>query len=255
MPPLRIQLARSINTIGVLLGQLPRDLQKELETEEPIPVPPLQVMVGVPADLIRQRPDIRAAERRLAAQTARVGIATADLYPQFSLAGSLGYGNAIGPAGQNFRLGPSMRWTIYDGGRLRSQIKIEDYRVQQAMLSYESTVLRSLEEVESSMTAFLESRTRADAVDRAAALAREELRLGLELYKLGLIGFQSVLDAERALFLLDSRVADARGEASISLVRLYKALGGGWDPDKVQPPDPDKFDEQPQPPRTLEEGS
>jgi outer membrane protein TolC len=251
VPPLRIQLVRSANTIGVLLGQFPKDLREELSTEKPIPVPPETVSVGVPANLVRQRPDIRGAERRLAAQTARIGVATADLYPQFSLGGSLGVGN-LGAGGV---LGPSMRWTLFDGGRIRSQIKVEDYRVEQAMLTYESTVLQALEEVESAMTAFLESRVRAEAVGRAAGIAREELRLGMYLYKAGLVGFQNVLDAERALFNLENRAADTRGAATANLVRLYKALGGGWDPDKAAKPDPKKLDEQPDAKRTLEEGT
>ena len=251
VPPLRIQLVRSANTIGVLLGQFPKDLREELSTEKPIPVPPDTVSVGVPANLVRQRPDIRGAERRLAAQTARIGVATADLYPQFSLGGSLGVGN-LGAGGF---LGPSMRWTLFDGGRIRSQIKVEDYRVEQAVLTYESTVLQALEEVESAMTAFLESRLRAEAVGRAAEIAREELRLGMYLYKEGLIQFQNVLDAERALFNLENRAADARGETTANLVRLYKALGGGWDPEKAEKPDPKKYDEQPDAKRTLEEGT
>ncbi len=259
VPPLRIQLVRSTNTIGVLLGQFPKALHDELSTDKPIPVPPETVAVGVPANLVRQRPDIRGAERRLAAQTARVGVATADLYPQFSLGGSLGVagfggGNLFNAGGRGF-LGPSMRWTLFDGGRIRSQIKVEDYRVEQALLTYESTVLQAHEEVESGMTAFLESRLRAESVRRAAEIAREELRLAMYLYKEGLVQFQNVLDAERALFDLENREADARGEASTNLVRLYKALGGGWDPEKAAKPDPKKYDEQPDTKRTLEEGT
>jgi NodT family efflux transporter outer membrane factor (OMF) lipoprotein len=259
VPPLRIELARAVNTIGVLLGRFPRDLHEELQSEKPIPVPPEQVAVGVPADLLRQRPDIRRAERLLAAQTARVGVATADLYPQFSLGGSLGVGNLSGtnlfnPAGGSFFLGPSMRWNVFDSGRVRSQIKVEDFRVEQALLTYESTVLRSLEEVETAMTAFVESRVRAEAIGRAAKIADEELELGMTLYKQGLVNFQNILDAERALFALESNEADARGEASTNLVRLYKALGGGWDPDAVEKPDPEKYDEQPETKRTLEGG-
>jgi NodT family efflux transporter outer membrane factor (OMF) lipoprotein len=257
VPPLRIELARAINTIGVLLGQFPRDLHGELIGDKPVPVPPEQISIGVPANLLRQRPDIRGAERRLAAQTARVGVATADLYPQFSLGGALGLGNLgagnlFSTAGSAF-LGPSMRWNVFDSGRVRNQIKVEDFRVEQAVLNYESTVLRALEEVESAMTAFLEARVRAESVGRAADLAREELELGMNLYTEGLTGFQSVLDAERSLFALDSAVADARGEASTNLVRLYKALGGGWNPDTAAPPDPEADVEQPAAPRTLED--
>lgn len=260
VPPLRVQLARATNTIGVLLGQFPRDVHEELQADKPIPVPPEKISIGVPANLLRQRPDIRAAERRLAAQTARVGVATADLYPQFSLGGSFGYsdfgggGALFNPGGRSFFLGPSMRWNVFDGGRVRSQIKVEDYRVEQALLTYESTILRAVEEVETAITAFLEERVRSEAMDRAAEIAREELRLAMYLYGEGLINFQNVLDAERSLFALESQVADARGRATVNLVKLYKALGGGWDPENAPEPDPTKYEEQPKTRRTLEEG-
>ena len=248
LPPLRMQLVRSSNTLGVLLGRFPKDLHKELQAIRPIPVPPETVAVGVPANIVRQRPDIRIAERQLAAQTARVGVATADLYPQFSLGGSLGVSN-LGVGGT---LAPSMRWTLFDGGRIDAQIKIADYQVEQAVLNYESAVLQGLEEVESAMSAFLESRIRAVAMAKAKVLAEEELKLGLGLYKLGLTGFQPVLDAQRSVFSLANREADARGEASANLVRLYKALGGGWNPDKEGKPDPKKVDEQPEGKRVLQ---
>jgi outer membrane protein TolC len=252
IPPLRVELARSINTLGVLLGQFPRALADELEQAKPIPVPPEEVTIGVPANILRQRPDIRAAERRLAAQTARVGVATADLYPEFSLKGSIGIAgfgeDSYNPGGPSFFLGPSMRWNVFDGGRIRNQIKVEDFKLEQALLEYEATVLNGLEEVESAVVAFLEQRVIALAIARAAAAAREELQLGMDLYKQGLVGFQSVLDAERALFDLQNQEARARGDASIHLVRLYKALGGGWNPDTAKEPSselPEEGEEKP----------
>jgi NodT family efflux transporter outer membrane factor (OMF) lipoprotein len=240
VPGLRINLAREINTLGVLLGRNPTALHDELATPRPIPIPPVQVTVGVPGDLLRQRPDIRAAERRLAAQTARVGVATADLYPRFGINASLGMqqigGGIFNAASQAFALGPSMRWNVFDGGRVRSQIQVEDARVDQALLLYERAVLNALEEVETAMTTFTEQRVRVEAVERAAAAAREALRLATGLYKDGLIGFQEVLDSQRQLFRQESSVATARGAASQSLVLLYRALGGGWDPAEVEQP-------------------
>ena len=240
VPGLRINLAREINTLGVLLGRNPTALLEELATPKPIPVPPVQVTVGVPGDLLRQRPDIRAAERRLAAQTARVGIATADLYPRFGINASLGMqqfgGGIFNAANQAFALGPSMRWNVFDGGRVRSQIKVEDARVEQCLLLYDRAVLNAIEEVETAMTTFAEQRVRVEAIERAAAAAREALRLATGLYKDGLIGFQDVLDSQRQLFRQESAVAGARGVASQSLVLLYRALGGGWDPSKVEQP-------------------
>ncbi len=242
VPPLRIALAREINTIAVLLAIPPERLHDELKAPQPIPVPDRSVSVGVPAELLRQRPDIRAAERRLASQTAAVGIATADLYPSFSINGSLGFqslgGNLLDAGSQTFALGPSMRWNLFDGGRVRSQIDVEDSRLEQSLLLYERAVLNAIEEVESAMTAFTEQRISVEAVEAAATAARETLRLATRLYRDGLIGFQDVLDAQRAVFAAEIDVAQARGLAAQSMVDLYRALGGGWDPaDNLEPDD------------------
>lgn len=124
-----------------------------------------------------------------------------------------------------------MRWNLFDGGRIRGQIQIEDARVEQTMLLYERAVLSAMEEVESSMTAFIEQRIRVEAIERAATASRETFALATRLYTEGLTGFQDVLDAQRQLLAAESDVAEARGLASQNLVSLYKALGGGWDPD------------------------
>ncbi|MBK8978269.1 MAG: efflux transporter outer membrane subunit [Planctomycetes bacterium] len=236
VPPLRIALAREINTIAVLVGEHPRELHGRLSEPRPIPVPPASIAVGVPAELVRQRPDIRAAERRLAAQTARVGVATAELYPSFSIDGSLGLqslgGNLLDAGSRSLALGPSMRWNLFTAGRVRNQIKVEDARVEQTLLLYERAVLSALEEVESAMTAFTEQRVRVDAVETAAEASRETLRLATRLYREGLIGFQEVLDAQRQVFANESSVAEARGLGATASVQLYRALGGGWDPDE-----------------------
>ena len=234
IPPLRIALAREINTIALLLGTHPQGMHAKVRDPGPIPTPPATVAVGVPANLLRQRPDIRAAERRLAAQSAQVGIATADLYPSFAIEGNLGFAatgsdNLLDAASRSFALGPSLRWSIFDGGRVRNQIKVEDFKLEQAVLVYERTVLEALEEVESAMTAFIEQRIRVDAIERASSAARETLNFALKLYKDDLAGFQDVLDAQRQLFSAESEAAEARGLAAQNLVALYRALGGGWE--------------------------
>ncbi|MEM9372498.1 MAG: efflux transporter outer membrane subunit [Planctomycetota bacterium] len=230
LPPLRIQLNRDINTIALLIGTHPQALPFDLQTPAPLPVPPPEVVLGVPAELLRQRPDIRAAERRLAAQTARVGIATTALYPQFSLGGSIGSSFSSTPL--SFSLGPSVRWTLFDGGAVRSQISVEDAVLEQALLAYEQTVLRAIEEVETSMTTFIEQRIRLDAVNRSADSAREAFRLARGVYREGLIDFQDLLSVQMELLSAESQVAEASGLASQNLVSLYKALGGGWDPEQ-----------------------
>ncbi|MDM8555783.1 efflux transporter outer membrane subunit [Desulfococcaceae bacterium HSG7] len=235
VPPLRIQLNQDINTMGVLMGRAPGHLYKELSKVSAIPLPPASVAVGVPADLLRQRPDIRKVERHLAAQTARIGVATADLYPTLSLSGSIniGFSDMVTGGSTGFSFGPSLRWNVFDRSRIRNQIKVEDARTEQALLNYEKTVLNALNEVENAMTAFLEQRIQYEAQQRAAAAAKKSLKLSAKLYKDGLIAFQTVLDAQLALFDFENQVAEAQGNAAANVVRLYKSLGGGWNPDAI----------------------
>lgn len=232
LPPLRIQLNRDINTIALLVGTHPQALPFDLRTPEPLPVPPAEVVLGIPAELLRQRPDIRAAERRLAAQTARVGVATSALYPQFSLGGSIGTSLSSTPL--SFSLGPSVRWTLFDGGGIRSQITVEDAILEQALLTYEQTVLRAIEEVETAMTTFIEQRIRLESVERSAASAREAFDLARGVYREGLIDLQDLLLVQTELLQAEAQVAEASGLASQNLVNLYKALGGGWDHDQIE---------------------
>lgn len=233
LPPLRTALAQAVNNLALLLGKQPGAFRKELSKPAPIPLPPSKVAVGVPADILRQRPDVRRAERKLAAQTARIGVATADLYPSFSLTGSFGLSATepgyLGRSGSYFfSVGPSFQWNIFDGGRIRSQIKVEDARTEQALLNYEQTVLSALNEVENAMVAFRQQRARLRALERTVQASRRTVSLALRLYKEGLKDFQSVLDAQRSLFSYDNQLAQAKGEVANNLVRLYKALGGGW---------------------------
>lgn len=233
VPPLRAIMRQSVNTLAVLLGRPPGSLDEELAEVKPIPIPPAQVTVGLPVDILRRRPDIRRAERSLAAETARIGVATADLYPRFSLLGSLGLdatdaARVISSGSTAYAMGPSMRWSLFDGGRVRSQIKVADARTEQALLQYEQAVLKGLSEVENAMTAYCEERNRMEALQRSVAASRRTLKLAVDLYKEGLRDFQSVLDAERTIFDVENQLAVARGNIADNLVQLYKALGGGW---------------------------
>ena len=240
LPPLRVSLSQAINTLGVLIGKNPTTLQAELTAPGPIPVPPSEVTVGVPADLLRQRPDIRAAERRLAAQTARVGVATADLYPTFGIGGSFGVGNAaggslLGAGNTAYTVGPGIgNWTLFSGGRIRNLIKAEDIRVEQALLRYEDTVLNALLEVETALTSFSQQGDRVGALGRASAASTQALQLATGLYEQGLIDYEQLLDVQRDLLNQDIELFSARGEAASSLVQLYRAMGGGWNPEEVE---------------------
>jgi NodT family efflux transporter outer membrane factor (OMF) lipoprotein len=190
----------------------------------------------VPADILRQRPDIRAAERALAAQTAQIGVATADLYPRFSLIGSLGYaafssGDLLDPGSRTWSFGPSVSWSLFTGGRIRSNIRAQDALTEQALLQYEQSVLLALEEVENALVSYVQEIERRDALGRAVTAAQQSVALVTTLYRTGLTNFQNVLDSERSLFLQQDQLAESEGLVVQSLIRLYKALGGGWAPD------------------------
>ncbi|MCF8124568.1 MAG: efflux transporter outer membrane subunit, partial [Desulfarculaceae bacterium] len=235
LPPLKSDLSQSLNTLALLLGLPPNSLAPELIRHRPIPMPPAEVAVGVPVDLLRQRPDIRRSERQLAAATARIGVATADLYPRFSLIGSLGTaattgGNLFNGGSTYFSIGPSMSWNLFAGGSIRAQIKVQDAQAEQALLTYENTVLSALKEAEDAMVAFQQEKLRRQYLKTTVVASKRALKLAIRLYKEGLQDFQRVLDAQRNLFDYDNQLAASRGQVAINLVNIYQTLGGGWDP-------------------------
>jgi NodT family efflux transporter outer membrane factor (OMF) lipoprotein len=234
IPVLEAGLARSMHRLAVLLGEHPGALHDDLVDPRPIPDPPVEVAVGIPADLARQRPDIRRAERELASQTALVGVATADLYPRFSLTGTFGfeaYSSLFRAGNQAWSLGIPLFWNLFDGGRVRNRIRAEDARTQQALVAYERTVLLALEEVENSMVSYLRERVRRQELAKAVEAARKSVELVKTLYTTGLTDFQNVLDSERSLAVRQDELAASEGEVVRNLVSLYRALGGGWQPD------------------------
>ena len=235
IPTLEAARIAAINRLGVLLGQPPHALHAELTPVEPIPRPPMQVAVELPAELVRQRPDLRRTERVLASQTARIGVATAALYPNFSLAGTFGYatfkGDLLDASNETWSLGPFFTWNLFDGGRVRSAIRVEDARAEQALVNYEQSVLNALEDVENAMTGFAQERVRQASLARSVVAAQESVRLVKVLYRTGLTDFQNVLDMERSLFQQQDLAADSQGTVAQNLVRIYRAFGGGWEPD------------------------
>ncbi len=237
VPPLRTELNQAKNNIALLVGKPPGTFHDELMEEKNIPLPESSIAVGIPADLLRQRADVRRAERQLAAQTARIGVATADLYPSFSLLGTLGLesidaGDLLTAGSRFYSFGPRFSWNVFDAGRIRSLIRVADALTEQAMYQYEQAVLRALSEVESAMVAYVEERRRLEALERSVEASQRTLNLAVELYREGLRDFQSVLDAQRFLFNQENQLAQSRGNVAIGLVALYRALGGGWDPGK-----------------------
>lgn len=233
LPLLRQALAQSIHRLGVLLGELPSALVPELSAPAPLPTAPASVTAGLPADLLRQRPDVREAERELAAQTARIGVAKADLYPRFSLSGTFvldatDVGNLFTGAAKAWGFGPTFRWNLFDGGRVRSAIRVEEARTEQALTFYEQTVLNALEDVENAMVAYAEEKSRVTSLVRSVVAAQKSVDLVKILYTTGLTNFQNVLDMERKLFLQQDQLAESRGIVILNLIRIYRALGGGW---------------------------
>jgi multidrug efflux system outer membrane protein len=230
------RVARAIHRLGVLVGQHPSSLYAELAPDAPIPTPPESIAVGIPADLMRRRPDIRAAERRVAAQSARIGVETAELYPRFHLLGTFSFSAAdaakmfTGGAG-TYSLGPAVIWNVFDGGRIRSRIRAQDARTEGALAEYENTILIALEEVENSLVAYTREVERRDALARSVVAAQESVELVRVLYLTGLTNFQNVLDTERSLFQQQDRLAESEGLVVENLIALYRALGGGWDPE------------------------
>lgn len=233
VPPIRIDLAQNLSALAVLLGQPPGSLDQELAAPGLVKVPQHIAAIGVPADLLRRRPDIRAAERRVAAQSARVGVATADLYPSFTIFGTIGLsatdsGDLFTSGSRFFSVGPGFSWNLFQGGAIRSQIRAADARLEQALLEYQQTVLGALSEVENALVSHEQLRLQTSILQRAVLAARRTLKLSVSLYKEGLADFQSVLDAQRTLFESSDQLVQVTGSAAGALVKLYKALGGGW---------------------------
>ncbi|NLX13193.1 MAG: efflux transporter outer membrane subunit [Phycisphaerales bacterium] len=236
LPQLESALAISIYRLSVLIGREPSALWDELAVTAPIPQTPAEVFVGVPTDLLRQRPDIRSAERHLAAQTARIGVAAAELYPRFTLSGTFGFEalnfkHAIDRGSITYGFGPSVRWNIFDGLRNLNRIAAQEAATHQSYVVYQRTLLTALQEVESSLVAYKREQVRRDALDRAVKAADRSVQLAETLYRNGFVDFQNVLDAQRSLANLENTLAQSRGLVTINLVSLYKALGGGWSPE------------------------
>ena len=226
------QAAQAIHRVAVLLGQPPAALNAELSSTGRIPVAPIAVALGVPAEALRRRPDVRSAERQLAAQFAQVNVARADLYPTFRLAGSIGLeslslARLFLPVGL-WNASPSVSSRIFNRQQLRQNLVIESERQEQAARTYESRVLGALQEVEDSLTALAQEQVRRDHLSSATDAAGQAADLSLQLYTAGLRDFRDVLDAQRSLLSLQDQLASSGATVSTELVRLYKSLGGGW---------------------------
>jgi NodT family efflux transporter outer membrane factor (OMF) lipoprotein len=234
IPDLESAMAAARNRIAVLLGLAPGAVDEDLTAPGAVPAVPVAVAVGVPADVLRRRPDVAAAERDLAAATAAIGIATADLYPTLSLTGSIGFSaSEIGDLGtsasQTWGFGPSLRWNVFDAGRIRAWIRERSALAEQALAAYETAVLRAYEEAENALVAYVREQIRRGHLTEAVAAAESALRLARTQYESGIVDFQQVLEAQRAQLTFQEALAISSANVTTNLVALYKALGGGWE--------------------------
>jgi NodT family efflux transporter outer membrane factor (OMF) lipoprotein len=234
IPSLDAQVHDTIHRLSVLLGEPPIGLMAELLTTQPIPLAPAEVPIGMPAELLRRRPDIRRAERQLAAATARVGVATAQLYPRFSITGSFGFDAtkfarvASWPA-RYYAIGPSVTWPIFDAGRIRANIRVQNEAVNQSLSIYEQTVLVAMQDVEDALVDYSREQQRHQALAEAVAANHLAVDLATQQYQQGVVDFLTVLEAQRSLYGAQDSLARSENQISADLVALYKALGGGWE--------------------------
>ncbi|MCI5130592.1 MAG: efflux transporter outer membrane subunit [Candidatus Electrothrix sp. EH2] len=237
IPALETSLTASMNRLAVLLGEQPGSLQKELDEPQPIPQIPATVAVGLPADAVRRRPDIRKAESELIAQTARVGVAMAELYPKLRLSGVIGINgisvarfaeNLFSPAFWAEQAGLHASWHLFDAGAIRKNIAIRTSQQKQALIAYEAAVLGAMEEIENALTAYVNEQGRRDSLAKAVQEAEQAVQLAEKKYKTGLVDFTTVLDTQRTLLSSTNQLAGSEGNMAANLIRLYKALGGGW---------------------------
>jgi len=239
IPPLRFGKTEAANRICVLLGLMPGGVDELLEKDHSLPKLPGRVVVDLPVELLRQRPDIRRAERVLAGQSALVGAATAELYPVFSLTGSFIYqsrrlDNLINRSNRSYAYGPRVEWNIFNAGRIRNNIRFEEELTKEVFARYEKTVLLAMEETENAMTAYVEEYNRKDSLKESVDASKESVSLVETLYKTGLTDFQNVLDMQRSLFTQQDQLAESGGKLVQSLILIYKSLGGGWGQEQLE---------------------
>lgn len=242
LPLLGEQIASAIYRLGVLLGGEPGMLLAELEPAAPLPKVPTEIPVGLPSELLKRRPDIRVAERQLAAENARIGVAMADLYPKFFLTGGVSgqsnvVGSALNNANQLWSIGPSVSWPIFQGGRIRANIEVQNERQEQALIRYEQTIMQALADVETSLVSFNSEQVYRRSVQDAVAANQRAVSLANERYARGLEGFLNALQAQRDLFLSEDQLVQSESIILANLVSLFKSLGGGWDPAALNAPE------------------
>jgi len=240
IPLIETSAQQTIYNISVLLGQEPASLLEELSPASSIPLTPPEVPAGLPSEMLRRRPDIRRAEAQIHSTTAQIGVATADLFPKFNLAGNIGVG-ASKPGDmrwsqRSWSFGPSASWEIFNAGRVSANIEVQKALQQQAVLTYKKAVLIAIQDVENALIAYTNEQEHHKSLIDAVAANRKAVDLSTKLYVEGQTDFLSVLVAQSSLYSSEDALVQSTRNLSTDLISLYKALGGGWD---SQSPDGD----------------
>ena len=243
IPGLEADIRQAKNGLAILLGKLPGEIDAMLGGPGLIPKVPAEATVGIPAELMRRRPDIRFAERQLAAQSAQIGFAKADLYPHFSLFGTLGFQTADNTGVQSnnsdlgdlferksitYSTGAGFNWDLFNYGRITNQVRVEDARFQELAVNYEDTVIRAAQEVEDAMVGFLRSQESVFFLADAVKSSKRSVDLSLIQYREGLVDYQRVLDTQRDLTTRQDELVSTAGSVGQNLVAIYRSIGGGW---------------------------
>jgi len=259
IPVLESSARAAVYSLGVLLGREPAAMEKDLARQAPIPSTPPEIPVGLPSDLLRRRPDIRRTEAQLHAATARIGVATADLFPKFSLTGSFGFSSndltKLGNLASSkfWAFGPTITWPIFAGGRIMWNIQVQDALTEQALLAYKKTVLTALKDVETALVAYAKEQEHRKALSEAVVNNRRAVDLAMRLYIAGKTDFLNVLTAQLNLYTSENALVQSTAAVDTNLVALYKALGGGWEQealalrskDQVPVNQPDRLSDKP----------
>jgi NodT family efflux transporter outer membrane factor (OMF) lipoprotein len=229
------QAGEAVHRLGLLVGEGPDALAEVLAAPATIPFSPRELPAALPSELLSRRPDVRRSERELAAATARIGVARADLFPRFAILGSFGRlsdepGDLPALRSQFWSFIPGVRWPILSGGRIRANIRLQTARQQQAQKTYEKTIVTALQEVADALLAHNRELDRQAALRTALAANRRALDVSLERYTGGIESFLSVLDAQRSVYAAEDALAQSERTLAVSLIAVYKSLGGGWSP-------------------------
>lgn len=233
IPSLESSISQTIHRLSVLTGQLPTALNNTLLLSAPLPVAPEIINIGNPAQLLQRRPDIRIAERSLAAATARIGVATADLFPRVTFVGSISLeastlSGVVAPGAETYSIGPKISWAALDLGRVYARIKAADARAEGSLAQYEQTVLTALEETENALVSYNQEKNRQSALAAAVNASEQASQVARLRYQEGVTDFLTVLDSDQRLLLNQTQLAQSKTATAASLIAVYKALGGGW---------------------------